>query len=263
MDRVIPFSTDRITNPYGNGHNGVDLGYRQDEEMNKVYPNSYGEVVEVQKNQPHTPGSRLWGNYVLIKHTNGWHTRYCHLQNNIRVNVGDIVDESTWIATIGDSGDAEFRHLHYEVQTEYSSSTRIDPTPYLVTPISQPKEYKIKYRGHVQGVGWQTWVGDGELAGTTARNLRLEALQIDTSKEVKAKAHIEGIGWKDFGTINKDTIIGTVGESRRLECICLEGDFKYRVHIQDTGWSCWTKADGIATLGSVGQELKIEGIEIE
>ena len=32
----------------------------------------------------------------------------------------------------------------------------------------------------------------------------------------------------------KDTmIIGTVGEKKRIECLCFEGDFEYRVHIQN------------------------------
>ena len=55
--------------------------------------------------------------------------------------------------------------------------------------------------------------------------------------------------------ITKDTIIGTVGEKKRIECLCFEGDFEYRVHIQSSGWTDWTKADGVATLGTVGQEL--------
>ena len=263
MDRVIPFSTERITNPYGNGHNGVDLGYRQDEEMNKVYSNCDGEVVEVQRNQPHTPGSRTWGNYVLIKHANGWYSRYCHLQNNIRVNVGDKVNSSTWIGTEGDSGDAEYRHLHYEVSTGYSTDTRIDPTPYLSTPICEEKKYTVKYRAHVENVGWQTWVGDGETAGTTGRTLRMEAIQINAPFEITAKAHIEDIGWKDYGKINKDTVIGTTGQNKRLECLCFKGNFKYRVHIADFGWTNWTVADGVATLGSVGLSKSIEAIQIE
>ena len=61
--------------------------------------------------------------------------------------------------------------------------------------------------------------------------------------------------------ITKDTIIGTVGEKKRIECLCFEGDFEYRVHIQGSGWTDWTKADGVATLGTVGQELRIEAIQ--
>lgn len=75
------------------------------------------------------------------------------------------------------------------------------------------------------------------------------------------KAHIQSKGWVDYGTITKDTIIGTVGEKKRIECLCFEGDFEYRVHIQSSGWTDWTKADGVATLGTVGQELRIEAIQ--
>lgn len=124
------------------------------------------------------------------------------------------------------------------------------------------KKTKIKYRSHLQEIGWQDWKTDGELSGTTGESRRLEAIQIDFSKEVYAKAHIEKDGWVDYGKITKDTIIGTEHQSKRLECLCLKGDFQYRVHIQGTGWTCWTKADGICTLGSVGQSLRIEAIEI-
>lgn len=263
MSRVIYDSENRITNPYGNGHNGVDLGYRGwDESMNQVYANCSGEVVEVVTGQPHSPGSRSWGNYVLIKHHNGWHSRYCHLQDNIPVKVGDKVDENTRIGIEGTSGDAEYRHLHFEVQTGYSSATRIDPTPYLTNAISE-KPYKIKYQGHVQNIGWQAWVGDGETCGTTGMSLRLEGLHIDAPFEIHAWAHCQGDnGFRDYGIINKDTLIGTEGESRRLECLKFKGNFKYRVHIEGSGWSCYTKADGESTLGSVGQYLRIEAIEI-
>ena len=121
---------------------------------------------------------------------------------------------------------------------------------------------KVKYRAHIQDIGWQSWKQDGELAGTTGQAKRLEAIQIDSNKEVYAKAHIEDTGWVDYGKINKETIIGSTGKGKRLECLCLKGNFKYRVHIQDVGWSTWTNADGICTLGSVGQALRIEAIEI-
>ena len=121
----------------------------------------------------------------------------------------------------------------------------------------------FKYRAHVEDYGWQNWKHDGQPAGTTGSSKRLEALQIDAPFEVKAKAHIQNIGWVDYGIINKDTIIGTTGESKRLEDLCFKGNFKYRVHIQGTGWTPWTNADGIATLGTVGQSLRIECIEIK
>ena len=123
-------------------------------------------------------------------------------------------------------------------------------------------KHNIGYRAHLEEYGWQDWVFDGDIAGTTGESRRLEAIQIDYDKEIYAKAHIQDYGWRDYGKITKDTIIGTTGESKRLECLCLKGNFKYRVHLQDTGWTCWTNADGECTLGSVGQSLRIEAIEI-
>ena len=124
-------------------------------------------------------------------------------------------------------------------------------------------EKKVKYRSHLQSTGWQEWKHDGEMSGTTGESRRLEAIQIDYDKPIYAKAHIQKDGWVDYGKITKDTIIGTTGEAKRLECLCLKCEgLKYRVHIQDSGWSCWTDADGISTLGSVGQKLRIEAIEI-
>ena len=129
---------------------------------------------------------------------------------------------------------------------------------------SEPKNNNyLKYRGQCEDYGWLDWVNDGETCGTTGQSKRLEAIQIDSNMEIQAKAHIQDIGWVDYGTINKDTVIGTVGEWRRLECLCLKGDFKYRVHVEGTGWTNWTNADGITTLGTVGQSLRIEAIEIK
>ena len=122
---------------------------------------------------------------------------------------------------------------------------------------------KIKYRAHVGGVGWQEWKSDGETAGTTGQGKRLEAIQIDYSQPVTAKAHLQDHSWVDYGTITKDTVIGTTGESRRLEDLCLKGNLKYRVHVAGTGWTQWTNADGVATLGTVGQSKAIEAIEIK
>lgn len=136
-DRVINESSKRITQNYG-GHNGVDLGWRQDENENRVYANCKGTVVEVQDGLGNLQGStgvQSWGNYVLIKHGNGYHSRYAHLKAGVLVKKGQEVDENTQLGVIGDSGNAYGRHLHFEVATGYSSSTRIDPTTYLTKAI--------------------------------------------------------------------------------------------------------------------------------
>lgn len=263
-DRVINDSVNRITQGYIPGvHRGVDLGWRSDESQNEVHSNCKGTVYLTMDNIP--DGSEYgggWGNYVLIRHPNGLFSRYAHLKSGLRVKQGQAVDESTILGIIGSSGRAYGRHLHYEVQTSSSSADRIDPTPYLSKPIYEETS-KLKYQAHIQDIGWQSWKSNGEIAGTTGQSKRLEAIRIDAPFEVRAEAHIQNIGWKDYGKINKDTIIGTTGQGLRLECLKLKGKFKYRVHIQDNGWTCWTNADGIATLGSVGQSLRIEAIQIK
>ena len=260
-DRVIYESTKRITQHYGNGHRGVDLGWRADENMNRVYSNCEGVVYATLDNIPH--GSEAgggWGNYVLIKHPNGMFSRYAHLQSGLLVKKGQQVNYDTQIGVIGNSGRSTARHLHFEVQTGESSTTRINPEPYLSRFIYEGNN--MKYRSHLQDIGWQDWKSNGEMSGTVMESRRLEAIQIDAPFEVEAKAHIQDRGWVDYGKINKDTVIGTTGESLRLECLQLKGNFKYRVHLQEVGWTTWTNADGICTLGSVGQSLRIEAIEM-
>ena len=124
------------------------------------------------------------------------------------------------------------------------------------------KKARFTVNPHVQDKGWMGERAAETVIGITGHNLRLEAFKINPGEmKIKAKAHIQDKGWVDYGQITKDTVIGTVGEGKRLECLSFEGDFEYRVHIQDTGWSNWTKADGVATMGTIGQALRIEAIQ--
>lgn len=36
----------------------------------------------------------------------------------------------------------------------------------------------VTYQGHVQNIGWQAWVADGQMAGTQGQSLRMEALKV-------------------------------------------------------------------------------------
>lgn len=173
---------------------------------------------------------------------------------------------------IEDNGNGTFKCLQQNYNNQQVVTINNNPydgiigafIPNQILEERKPKEPEnyLKYRGQCEDYGWLEWVENGEICGTTGESKRLEAIQIDSNIPIKAKAHIQDIGWIDYGTINKDTVIGTVGEWRRLECLCLEGNFKYRVHIQDTGWTNWTTADGITTMGTVGQSLRMEAIEI-
>ncbi len=64
------------------------------------------------------------GNYVFIKHDNGWQTGYCHL-SSYTVSRGQPVARGQVIGTCGNSGVGTGPHLHWIVQKP--GRDRIDP----------------------------------------------------------------------------------------------------------------------------------------
>jgi len=44
--------------------------------------------------------------------------------------------------------------------------------------VDNHEDYALMYQAHVQDVGWQDWVNEGEVAGTTGQSKRLEAIRI-------------------------------------------------------------------------------------
>ena len=135
--------------------------------------------------------------------------------------------------------------------------------------------YGLKYRAHCRTVGWLPWVQDGQVAGTTGYRKRLEGLLIDITKlktnypnvRLDVKAHIQEDGWKLYENVQPDTLIGSKGESKRLEAIELqitgleEGmNIYYRVHQTDIGWT-GVVAGGFTT-GTIGIGESFEAIQI-
>lgn len=128
----------------------------------------------------------------------------------------------------------------------------------------------ILYKTHVQDIGWQDFVQDGKMSGTSGRSKRLEGIQIKLSSKLKGnveyQTHVQDIGWQ--GWKYNGTMSGTSGQSKRLEAIRIKlsgeiankYDVYYRVHCQDFGWLGWAK-NGEAS-DSEGFSKRLEGIEI-
>ena len=132
--------------------------------------------------------------------------------------------------------------------------------------------YKIIYNTHVQTYGWQDWVGDGALGGTSGKSKRLEGLHIrlqnqDAAGSVEYRTHVQGIGWQSW--VKDGAMAGTSGQSKRLEAlqIRLTGemagkyDVWYRTHVQSIGWMGWAKNGEEA--GSQGYGYRMEAIEVK
>lgn len=136
---------------------------------------------------------------------------------------------------------------------------------------SRPFIYKmIKYRTHVQNIGWQGEKADGEMSGTTGQSLRLEAIKIQLSSSIDGgivyKTHVQDYGWLNFVTNGQAS--GTTGQAKRLEAIQMQltgdamnqYDLYYRVHAQNFGWLGWAKNGESA--GTAGYSYRLEGIQI-
>lgn len=137
-------------------------------------------------------------------------------------------------------------------------------------PDEEPeKEPSISYTTHIQDIGWQNQVKDGEMAGTEGQAKRIEAIKITlkdlSGVKIKYQTHIQDIGWQDWKY--DGTLAGTEGQSKRLEAIRIELEendkysIMYRVHIQDIGWQDW-RYDG-EKAGTEGQSKRLEAIQIK
>jgi len=129
----------------------------------------------------------------------------------------------------------------------------------------------ISYRTHVQSIGWQGYVSDGEMSGTEGRRLRLEGIEIRLGDHlptgsVEYSTHVEKLGWLD--PVKDGAMSGTEGRALRLEAIRIgltgemarHYDVYYRVHAEKVGWMGWAKNGEDA--GTAGYAYRLEGIEI-
>lgn len=127
--RVLESGKCEITQDYKKDyHNGVDLvgaNYTLDWEV----AHSDGIVIALRNNcDRFEDGS--YGNYVKVKHDDGYYTLYAHgAYNTVQVKVGDKVKKGERLMYMGNTGMSYGAHLHFELRNP--NDVRIDPTPYL------------------------------------------------------------------------------------------------------------------------------------
>ena len=137
--------------------------------------------------------------------------------------------------------------------------------------VTMPGTARVSYRTHVQTYGWQSYVSDGAVSGTTGQAKRLEGIRIrledqDYSGSVTYRTHVQTYGWQDWTA--DDQLSGTTGEAKRLEAVQIKltgemetyYDIYYQVHAQTYGWLDWAKNGEPA--GTAGYAKRLEGIRI-
>lgn len=86
-------------------HNGIDLV--NGNPNTPIYAAAAGEVV-VAGSYP-----AWYGNYVVIKHSDGWYTGYAH-QSVLKVSEGQNVTKGQQIGNMGTTGPSTGEHLHFQ-----------------------------------------------------------------------------------------------------------------------------------------------------
>ncbi|SEQ44909.1 hydrophobic W protein, partial [Lachnospiraceae bacterium RM5] len=88
----------------------------------------------------------------------------------------------------------------------------------------------VRYRTHVQKVGWQQYVQNDILSGTVGKGLRLEAIEIKLTGDLAEKYDVyyrvqaQKFGW--LGWAKNGESAGTSGYGYRLEAIQIQLAYK-------------------------------------
>ena len=134
--------------------------------------------------------------------------------------------------------------------------------------IAAAAQLQFGYQAFVQNYGWMETVGNGKVAGTTGKGLRMEALKINlTGGTIEYCVHVQNYGWQPWKSSGE--IAGTSGKSLRLEAIRVKltgdtanhFDIYYRTHVQNGGWLGWAKNGEPA--GTTGAGLRMEALQIQ
>lgn len=155
--------------------------------------------------------------------------------------------------------------------TPPAEEDRIVPEEDEATAVQAEEPARLTYAAHVRSIGWQPAVADGEIAGTTGRALRVEALKLGVSGveggSISYEVYAQGVGWQ--GAVSDDAVAGTTGQGRQIEAVRIllndvllaRYDVYYRVHVANVGWLGWASNGDKA--GSVGYDRAIEAIQVK
>ncbi len=127
VDPVMPVKDARITSRFGyrtnpvsgnyGFHTGLDLAAEEGAPISATF---YGRVAE-------TGESDVWGKYVLMEHSDGFETYYCHL-SEIYAEENAVIRQGETIGLVGSTGWSTGPHLHFEIRI---NGVRVDPEKLL------------------------------------------------------------------------------------------------------------------------------------
>jgi uncharacterized protein YjdB/GH25 family lysozyme M1 (1,4-beta-N-acetylmuramidase) len=150
---------------------------------------------------------------------------------------------------------------------EYQSMQHVSFT------MSNVSGYRLEYRVHSDGVGWQAWVKSGTQTGTSGKNIQaiefrlVKDTNVTTTPTVYYSTHVQNVGWSGNATSSASS--GVAGSNRRMEAIKVglnnAGSYKLtgKIHIQNKGWVTYKDIKSSTVLGTTGQSLRIEAVSFD
>lgn len=184
-------------------------------------------------------------------------------------HAGDVEIQQSEDVEIQQTEDIEMSSASIEqAETPLARSFSLQASPSITAAVEIPS---VSYSAHVQDIGWQNPVSDGNMSGTEGQSRRLEGISISVSNiqdlGVRYSTHVQDYGW--LGYVADGQVSGTTGQAKRLEGIVIEltgskannFDIVYRVHAENYGWLPWVKNGVLA--GTVGEGKRLEAIEIK
>lgn len=107
------------------GHDGTDFALPDQAAMAAgvaVLAAAPGTVAAIRDGVPDAapfPEGQDCGNGLVLRHAEGWQTQYCHLrEGSLAVQLGQKVDVGAPLGLIGQSGNADFPHLHLTLRRD-------------------------------------------------------------------------------------------------------------------------------------------------
>ena len=139
----------------------------------------------------------------------------------------------------------------------------------LFIPFNKVKAISVSYQSHIQSIGWQDAVSNGEIGGTTGRSLRMEAIKLKLTGELAEhydiyyRVHSQKKGWLPWVSNGEEA--GTTGLGLRMEAIQIKIFSKNEVYLSysshsKNGWQDYVESGEMS--GSTGNSVSIDQIKI-
>jgi murein DD-endopeptidase MepM/ murein hydrolase activator NlpD len=145
--------TSQMARSSGDYHQGIDIGTKAYESPDVIAAEA-GIVTAVSWDESG------YGNYAILRHA-GEYTLYGHLSDRPDLEVGQNLAQGQVIGTMGETGSARGRHLHFEIVVPPDSSAFWSADPrwkYRKNPFLEVPAFKDQYGVAVLQVEKDRWI---------------------------------------------------------------------------------------------------------